>query len=160
MSFINISYRLQYKEHCLLRRACHAFEIDTKDTIERSKNEIREKINWFLRFANLTTKADDFVKSATMNPAFEESAMFENMTDLRFKDEYDFYVFNTTPTANARRLLGMSNVYSLRVACRTNTGRSMEYLQGQRTYYNSAAGNKGQRRVYAQQNDQPPRYLT
>jgi len=95
---------------------CHAFEIDTKDTIERSKNEIREKINWFLRFADLTTKADDFVKSATMNPAFEESAMFENMTDLRFKNEYDFYVFNTTPTANARRLLGMSNVYSLRVA--------------------------------------------
>jgi len=40
---------------------CFAFEIDTKDTIERSKQEIREKINWFLRFADLTTKADDFV---------------------------------------------------------------------------------------------------
>lgn len=92
---------------------CFAFEIDTKDTIERSKQEIREKINWFLRFADLTTKADDFVESATMNPAFEESAMFENMTDIMFKDEYDFYVFDTAPTANARRLLGMSKVYSL-----------------------------------------------
>ena len=48
-----------------------------------------------------------------MNPAFEESAMFENMMDLMFKDEYDFYVFDTAPTANARRLLGMSKVYSL-----------------------------------------------
>jgi arsenite-transporting ATPase len=48
-----------------------------------------------------------------MNPAFEESAMFENMTGLMFKDEYDFYVFDTAPTANARRLLGMSKVYSL-----------------------------------------------
>jgi len=92
---------------------CFAFEIDTKDTIERSKQEIREKINWFLRFADLTTKADDFVESATMNPAFEESAMFENMMDLMFKDEYEFYVFDTAPTANARRLLGMSKVYSL-----------------------------------------------
>jgi len=92
---------------------CYALEIDTKDTIERSKQEIREKINWFLRFADLTTKADDFIESATMNPAFEESAMFENMTDLMFKDEYDFYVFDTAPTANARRLLGMSKVYSL-----------------------------------------------
>jgi len=92
---------------------CHAFEIDTKETIERSKREIREKINWFLKFADLTTKADDFVESATMNPAFEESAMFENMTDIMFKDEYDFYVFDTAPTANARRLLGMSKVYSL-----------------------------------------------
>jgi len=94
-------------------KLCYAFEIDTKDTIERSKQEIREKINWFLKFADLTTKADDFVESATMNPAFEESAMFENMTDLMFKDEYDFYVFDTAPTANARRLLGMSKVYSL-----------------------------------------------
>ncbi len=92
---------------------CYAFEIDTRDTIERSKNEIREKINWFLRFADLSTKADEFVESATMNPAFEESAMFENMTDIMFKDEYDFYVFDTAPTANARRLLGMSKVYSL-----------------------------------------------
>ncbi|MCX5808276.1 MAG: TRC40/GET3/ArsA family transport-energizing ATPase [Proteobacteria bacterium] len=92
---------------------CYAFEIDTKDTIERSKREIREKINWFLKFADLSTKADDFIESATMNPAFEESAMFENMTDIMFKDEYDFYVFDTAPTANARRLLGMSKVYSL-----------------------------------------------
>jgi len=92
---------------------CHAFEIDTRETIERSKKEIREKINWFLKFADITTKAEDFIESATMNPAFEESAMFENMIDLMFKDEYDFYVFDTAPTANARRLLGMSKVYGL-----------------------------------------------
>jgi len=92
---------------------CYAFEIDTRETIERSKREIREKINWFLKFADITTKAEDFIESATMNPAFEESAMFENMMDLIFKDEYDFYVFDTAPTANARRLLGMSKVYSL-----------------------------------------------
>lgn len=90
-----------------------AYEIDTKDTIERSKVEIREKIQWFLKFADISTKADDFVESATMNPAFEESAMFENMVDLMLKNEYDIYVFDTAPTANARRLLGMSKVYSL-----------------------------------------------
>jgi len=70
-----------------------AYEIDTAQTIERSKNEIREKINWFLKFADIPTKADEFVESATMNPAFEESAMFENMIDLMFQDEYDIYVF-------------------------------------------------------------------
>lgn len=90
-----------------------AYEIDTKDTIEKSKREIREKIEWFLRFADIKAKADEFVESATMNPAFEESAMFENMIDLMFKDEYESYVFDTAPTANARRLLGMSSVYSL-----------------------------------------------
>jgi len=90
-----------------------AYEIDTKETIEKSKEEIREKIDYFLRYAEIRTKADAFVESATMNPAFEESAMFENMIDLMFQDKYDVYVFDTAPTANARRLLGMSSVYSL-----------------------------------------------
>ncbi len=91
----------------------HALEIDTRETIERSKTEIREKVNWFLKFADIPTKAEDFVESATMNPAFEESAMFENMIDLIVADQYEVYVFDTAPTANARRLLGMSKVYGL-----------------------------------------------
>ncbi|MET0502947.1 MAG: TRC40/GET3/ArsA family transport-energizing ATPase [Candidatus Binatia bacterium] len=97
----------------LVTESLWAYEIDTKETIERSKKEIREKIQWFLKFADISTKADDFVESATMNPAFEESAMFENMVDLMLKEDYDVYVFDTAPTANARRLLGMSKVYSL-----------------------------------------------
>ncbi len=91
----------------------YAYEIDTKETIEKSKKEIREKIEWFLKYADIKTKADEFVESATMNPAFEESAMFENMIDLMFEDEYEVYVFDTAPTANARRLLGMSDVYGM-----------------------------------------------
>jgi arsenite-transporting ATPase len=90
-----------------------AYEIDTKETIERSKKEIREKIQWFLKFADIGGKADDFIESATMNPAFEESAMFENMVDLMLRDQYEVFVFDTAPAANARRLLGMSKVYSL-----------------------------------------------
>jgi arsenite/tail-anchored protein-transporting ATPase len=91
-----------------------AYEIDTKDAIERSKREISEKVKWFLKFAEISSKqADEFVEAATMNPAFEESAMFENMVELMFKDEYEAYVFDTAPTANARRLLGMSKVYGL-----------------------------------------------
>ncbi len=106
-----------------------AYEIDTRETIERSKRDIREKIQWFLKFAEISTKADEFVESATMNPAFEESAMFENMIDLMFKNEYERYVFDTAPTANARRLLGMSKVYSLWV---NKMVKSREEAQGLR----------------------------
>ena len=95
---------------------CMAYEIDTKDTIARMQNDIKDKINWFLKFADITTKAEEFIESATMNPAFEESAMFENMLDIMFGEEYEMYVFDTAPTANARRLLGMSKVYSLWVS--------------------------------------------
>ncbi len=90
-----------------------AYEIDTKETIEKSRKEIKDKINWFLRFADIQLKAEEFVEAATLNPAFEESAMFENMLDLMFGEEFEVFVFDTAPTANARRLLGMSRVYSL-----------------------------------------------
>lgn len=39
--------------------------------------------------------------------------MFENMVDLMLAGAYDVCVFDTAPTANARRLLGMSRVYAL-----------------------------------------------
>src|SRR5712692_9154643 len=90
-----------------------AYEIDTRETSERSKLDIKQKIQWFLKFAEISTQADAFVESATMNPAFEESAMFENMVDLMLKNDYDVHIFDTAPTANARRLLGMSKVYAL-----------------------------------------------
>jgi arsenite-transporting ATPase len=111
-----------------------AYEIDTKETIEHSKQEIREKIDWFLKFAEIRGKADEFIESATMNPAFEESAMFENMIDLMFKDEYEVYVFDTAPTANARRLLGMSSVYSLWVNKMVESRREAQAMRLRLSY--------------------------
>src|SRR5919108_4670895 len=46
-----------------------ALEIDTRDAIQRSKEDIRQKIQWFLKFAEIKTQADEFVEAATMNPA-------------------------------------------------------------------------------------------
>jgi arsenite/tail-anchored protein-transporting ATPase len=119
-----------------------AFEIDTRDTIERSKKDIREKIDWFLKFAEIKGKADEFIESATMNPAFEESAMFENMIDLMFKDEYDLYVFDTAPTANARRLLGMSSVYSLWVNKMMDSRKEAEGMRIRLSYSKKAQDEK------------------
>src|SRR3972149_697134 len=45
-----------------------AYEIDTRDTIERSKKEIREKIQWFLKFADISTKADELEKPLDLFP--------------------------------------------------------------------------------------------
>ena len=92
------------------------------------------KINWFLKFADITTQADEFIESATMNPAFEESAMFENMIDLMFKDEYDFYVFDTAPTANARRLRRLSNDADNRAStsCRSGFASARGLVSGVR----------------------------
>jgi len=84
-----------------------AYEIDTKDTIEKSKVELTQKIEWFLKYADIKTKADEFVESATMNPAFEESAMFENMIDLMFENKYEAYVLlpEALPIAVIKRFI-------------------------------------------------------
>src|SRR5262245_66556727 len=51
-----------------------AYEIDTRETIERSKQDIKDKIQWFLKFAELSTQADELVEWATVQPAPEEPA--------------------------------------------------------------------------------------
>lgn len=91
-------------------------EIDTKDTIERSKAEIGGESPWFPKSAHITPTADEFVGSATMTAALEASAAFENMVDLMLGDAYEVYVFDAAPTTNARRLLGMSQAPSLWVS--------------------------------------------
>lgn len=108
----------------------HALEIDTGKSVERAKREIGEKIDWFLKYADIGHDSQDFVELAVMNPAFEESAMFENLVELMLEDEYDLYVFDTAPAANARRLIGMSKVYGLwveKMLMTRNEARSLQH---------------------------------
>jgi len=91
----------------------YAIEIDISDTIKRYKEEIRGKILTFLKYADIPLDPEPFVEIATTNPAFEESAMFDDMINLMLKEEFDAYVFDTAPVAHTYRLLGMSKVYDL-----------------------------------------------
>ncbi len=91
----------------------YAIEIDISDTIKRYKEEIRSKILTFLKYADIPLDPEPFVEIATTNPAFEESAMFDDMINLMLKSEFDAYVFDTAPVAHTYRLLGMSKVYDL-----------------------------------------------
>lgn len=88
-------------------------EIDITETVQRYKQEIRDMILTFLKYADIPLDPESFVDVATTNPAFEETAMFEDMTNLIMKDEFDAYVFDTAPVAHTYRLLGMSKVYDL-----------------------------------------------
>lgn len=91
----------------------YAVELDISKTIEKYKDEIREKIYTFLKYADIPLDPEPFVDIATTNPAFEESAMFDDMIGLILKGEFDAYVFDTAPVAHTYRLLGMSKVYDL-----------------------------------------------
>ncbi len=94
-------------------RNLYATEIDISGTIERYKQEIRERLVQFLKFADIPVDIEPFVGIATTNPAFEESAMFDDMINLILGEKFDAYVFDTAPVAHTYRLLGMSKLYDL-----------------------------------------------
>jgi arsenite-transporting ATPase len=91
----------------------YGVEIDISETVKRYKQEIRDKILTFLKYADIPLDPEPFVDVATTNPAFEESAMFDDMINLILQGEFDIYIFDTAPVAHTYRLLGMSKVYDL-----------------------------------------------
>jgi arsenite-transporting ATPase len=91
----------------------YAIEIDISATIERYKDEIRRRLTQFLKFADVPVDVEPFIEIATTNPAFEESAMFDDIINLILNEKFDAYVFDTAPVAHTYRLLGMSKVYDL-----------------------------------------------
>lgn len=91
----------------------YALEIDTGETVQKYRDNTRAKILDFLKYADIPIDPTPFVDAATTNPAFEESAMFDNIVDIILANKYDCYVFDTAPVAHTYRLLGMSKMYDM-----------------------------------------------
>lgn len=93
----------------------YAIEVDIKDKVARYKKQLSDRLRWFLKWADIPMKADEFVEIAATNPAFEESAMFDATVDimLTLGEKFDKIVFDTAAVANAVRLLGLNKIYGL-----------------------------------------------
>jgi len=83
--------------------------------VERYRQNIAQRVKDFLKWADIPVKAGPFIDIAVTNPAFEESAMFDKMTDIMLTEgqDYDVLVFDTAAVANAIRLIGLSKIYGL-----------------------------------------------
>ncbi len=92
-----------------------AVEVETKDIVERYRENIGRRVKEFLKWSDIPVDAKPFVDIAVTNPAFEESAMFDRMTDVMLTEgsDYDVIVFDTAAVANAIRLIGLSKIYGL-----------------------------------------------
>jgi arsenite-transporting ATPase len=93
----------------------YAIEVDIGEKVKRYREQLSNRLRWFLKWADIPLKADEFVDIAATNPAFEESAMFDSTVDimLNLSGEYDKIVFDTAAVANAVRLLGLNKIYGL-----------------------------------------------
>lgn len=92
-----------------------ACEVDISETVNKYRQQIARRLREFLKWADIPVNPDPFIEVATTNPAFEESAMFDDMVDIMIKqgEEYDRIVFDCAAVANAVRLLGLSKIYGL-----------------------------------------------
>lgn len=90
-------------------------EVDIEERKEQYKEQLTDRIHHFLEWADISVDASDFVDIASTNPAFEESAMFDETIDIMLNraEEFDKVVFDTAAVANAVRLLGLSKIYGL-----------------------------------------------
>jgi arsenite-transporting ATPase len=92
-----------------------ACEVDISETVSRYKEQIAGRLREFMKWADIPINPDPFIEVATTNPAFEESAMFDDMVDIMIKqgEEYNRIIFDCAAVANAVRLLGLSKIYGL-----------------------------------------------
>jgi arsenite-transporting ATPase len=90
-------------------------EVDIKQKMLTYRDQLTERITSFLKWADIPVDPAAFIEIAVTNPAFEESAQFDTMTDIMLQrsDEYDVIVFDCAAVANAIRLLGLSKIYDL-----------------------------------------------
>lgn len=90
-------------------------EVDITKKMATYRDQLTERITSFLKWADIPVNPDAFIEIAVTNPAFEESAQFDTMTDIMLEQggEYDVIVFDCAAVANAIRLLGLSKIYDL-----------------------------------------------
>ncbi len=90
-------------------------EVDIKEKMKTYRDQLSDRITGFLKWADIPVDPAAFIDIAVTNPAFEESAQFDTMTDLMLEhgEEYDIIVFDCAAVANAIRLLGLSKIYDL-----------------------------------------------
>lgn len=93
----------------------YAIEVDITERVRRYKEQLTERLKWFLKWADISVRADEFIEIASTNPAFEESAMFDETIDIMLREgrNFDKIVFDCAAVANAVRLLGLNKIYGM-----------------------------------------------
>ncbi|MEM3503857.1 MAG: TRC40/GET3/ArsA family transport-energizing ATPase [Nitrososphaeria archaeon] len=86
----------------------YALEIDADKHIEEYQKTIRKKI--VDMYGEVPSEIDEYIVSASAEPAMAESATFDAMVELMTSGKYDMYIFDMMPHGHAIRFLGMSQI--------------------------------------------------
>lgn len=88
-----------------------AQEIDADRRIREYQQEIRQKILDMYGFDRVPEEIDNYIASASAEPAMEESAIFDAVVDIIVQGDYDYYIYDLVPLGHALYYLSMAKVY-------------------------------------------------
>jgi arsenite-transporting ATPase len=92
-----------------------AQEIDADNRIRAYQQEIRQKILEMYGLPAVPEKIERYIQAASVEPAMEESAMFDAVVDVVMKGDYDYYIYDLVPLGHAPYYLSMAKVYDERI---------------------------------------------
>jgi len=108
----------------------YAQEIDADRRIREYQQEIRQKILDMYGMDSIPEEIESYIQAAAVEPAMEESAIFDEVVDIVVKGGYDYYIYDLVPLGHALYYLSMASVYDEWIDKITNLRQQMrEYDQ-------------------------------
>jgi len=89
----------------------YALEIDADRVVAEYQAGVRKKI--VDMYGEVPEEIDDYIKSASAQPAMSESATFDSMIELIMAGNYDYYIFDMMPHGHAIRFLSMASLLDI-----------------------------------------------
>ena len=88
-----------------------AQEVDADQRIRAYQDEIRQKILDMYGMEKVPEEIDQYIESASAEPAMEESAIFDQVVDIIVEGDYDYYIYDLVPLGHALYYLSMASIY-------------------------------------------------
>ena len=88
-----------------------AQEVDADQRIRAYQDEIRKKILDMYGMEKVPEEIDQYIESASAEPAMEESAIFDQVVDIIVEGNYDYYIYDLVPLGHALYYLSMASIY-------------------------------------------------
>ncbi|HEY9205839.1 MAG TPA: TRC40/GET3/ArsA family transport-energizing ATPase [Candidatus Methanoperedens sp.] len=89
----------------------YALEIDADRVVSEYQASVRKKIQDM--YGEVPEEIEDYIKSASAQPAMSESATFDSMIELIMAGNYDYYIFDMMPHGHAIRFLSMASLLDI-----------------------------------------------
>ncbi len=105
-------------------------EIDADSKIASYTDSIKQKIKDLYKIDEIPREIEDYIDSASSDPAFYESAVYDGMIDVVSQKKYDFHIFDMPPFGHGIRMISIADILSQWVEKITDTRRqALEYEQ-------------------------------